>query len=80
MHELFLTREIADIVCRAANGQRVFRVSLEIGELCCASPEAIAFCFDAVVQGTVAEGARLDIRRTGGDDCKVTTLEVEEAA
>jgi len=80
MHELSLTREIADIVCRAANGQRVHRVSLDIGEQCCASPDAIAFCFDVVVQGTVAEGARLEIRRTSGDDCRVTMLEVEEAA
>lgn len=80
MHELSLTREIADIVCRAAQGQRVHCVSLEIGELCCASPEAITFCFDVVVRGTVADGARLEIRRTDGDDCRVATIEVEETA
>ena len=43
-------------------------------------PEAIEFCFDAVAQGTLAEGARLDIRRTDGEELNVTTMEIEEAA
>ena len=80
MHELALTREIVAIVCNAANGRQVNTVNLEIGRLTCVSPDALEFCLDAVAQGTPAQGARLQIRRTDGDELNVTTLEIEEAA
>lgn len=79
MHELSVTREIVAIACNAASGQRVHVISVQVGELSCVSPDALAFCFDVVAQGTLAEGARLDIRRTDGDELHVVTLEVEEA-
>jgi hydrogenase nickel incorporation protein HypA/HybF len=79
MHELSLTREIVFIACNAASGQRVHMISVEVGKLSCVSPDALAFCFDVVAQGTLAEGARLNIRRTNGDELHVVTLEVEEA-
>jgi hydrogenase nickel incorporation protein HypA/HybF len=79
MHELSVTREIVSIACNAASGKRVHVVSVEVGSLSCVSPEALAFCFDVLAQGTLAEGARLDIRRTDGDELHVVTLEVEEA-
>ncbi len=79
MHELSLTRDIVGIVCQAAGNRRVLQVTLEIGELAAIAPEAIEFCFEAVVQGTLAEGARLNIRRTEGDTLTVTTMEIEEA-
>jgi hydrogenase nickel incorporation protein HypA/HybF len=80
MHELALTHEIVDIICQAAAGRRVHAVMLEIGELSCATPEAIEFCFQVVAQGTCAAGARLDICRTAGDDMMVRRMEIEEAA
>jgi hydrogenase nickel incorporation protein HypA/HybF len=79
MHEVSLTREIVSIACNAASGQRVHMISVEVGKLSCVSPDALAFCFDVVAQGTLAEGARLNIRRTNGDELHVVTLEVEEA-
>lgn len=80
MHELALTREIVDIVCKAANDRRVHKVTLEIGRLSCVMPEAIEFCFAAVAQGTLAEGARLEIRRADGEELNVTTMEIEETS
>lgn len=80
MHELALTREIVAIVCGAADNRRVHKVTLEIGRLSGVMPEAIEFCFEAVAQGTLAEGARLDIQRTDGEQLNVTTMEIEEAA
>lgn len=62
MHELGIARNIVAIVCEAARGRRVSRVTLEIGKLSGVVPEAIVFCFDAVTQGTELEGAVLDIR------------------
>lgn len=78
MHELAITCEIVAIVCKAAQDQRVHKVTLEIGKLSCVMPEAIEFCFEVVAQGTLAQGARLDIHRTDGDELKVTTMEIEE--
>jgi hydrogenase nickel incorporation protein HypA/HybF len=80
MHELSLTREIVAIICAAAHERRVHKVTLEIGRLSCLAPEAIEFCFAAVAQGTLAEGALLDIRCTAGEELIVTTMEIEEAA
>jgi hydrogenase nickel incorporation protein HypA/HybF len=46
--------------------RRVKTVWLEIGALSGVEPEAIAFCFDAVARGSVAEGARLEIAPVAG--------------
>ena len=40
---------------------RVHRVSVAVGALCNVEVEALAFCFDIVMQGTMADGAVLDI-------------------
>lgn len=80
MHELALTQEIVSIACNAASGQRVHVVRLEVGKLSCVAPEALQFCFEVVARGTLADGARLEIRRTDGDEFHIVTLEIEEAA
>jgi hydrogenase nickel incorporation protein HypA/HybF len=64
MHELALCQSILSIVEGEARARRVGRVTavrLEIGAFSCASPDAIAFCFDAVVRGSIADGARLEL-------------------
>jgi hydrogenase nickel incorporation protein HypA/HybF len=66
MHELGISRNIVAIVSEAAKGRRVLRVTLEIGKLSGVMSDAIAFCFDAVAKGTVAEGATLEIREIDG--------------
>jgi hydrogenase nickel incorporation protein HypA/HybF len=70
MHELTLTESVLDIVAEEAgrrNVEHVRAVVLEIGALSCAEPEAIRFCFDVQSRGTLAEGARLEIRRAPGE-------------
>jgi hydrogenase nickel incorporation protein HypA/HybF len=66
MHELSITRNIVAIVSDYARGRRVRRVTLEVGKLSGMTTGAIAFCFDVVAQGTVLEGACLDIREVEG--------------
>lgn len=61
MHELGITRNIVAIVAEHANGAKVQRVSLEIGKLSAIMPDAVRFCFDVCCQGTVLEGAKLEI-------------------
>jgi hydrogenase nickel incorporation protein HypA/HybF len=66
MHELGITRNIVAIVADAAKGRPVRRVTLEIGRLSGVMAEAIAFCFEAVAEGTPLQGVRLEIREIEG--------------
>jgi hydrogenase nickel incorporation protein HypA/HybF len=73
MHELAITRNIVAIVSEAAGDHRVRCVTLDVGRLSGVMPDAIAFCFEAAAEGTVLEGARLEIRLIDGrgqcEDC-----------
>jgi hydrogenase nickel incorporation protein HypA/HybF len=61
MHELGITQNIIAIVSENAQNKKVKRVSLEIGKLSAIMPDAIKFCFDICAQGTIVEGALLEI-------------------
>ena len=65
MHEMSLAEGVLQIVEDAAQGPqgfaRVKTVFLEIGQLSSVEAEAMAFCFEAVSKGTVADGAKLEI-------------------
>ena len=61
MHELGITQQIVEIVCRRAEGRRVTRVVLEIGKLTVVLPDAVRFCFDLCCEETEAAGAELEI-------------------
>lgn len=79
MHEMSLTEGVLRILedqAKVQNYARVRTVWLELGQLSHADPQAMAFCFDAVMRGTLADGARLEIVRTPGEawclDCAET--------
>ncbi len=66
MHELGIAQEIIAIVAEHAGEARVTRVVLEIGRHALILPDSIRFCFDLCSEGTVAQGARLEIREVPG--------------
>ena len=66
MHELGITQEIVALVEEHARGRKVARVVLEIGRLSAVLPDAVRFCFDLCVEGTVADSAELEIIETPG--------------
>lgn len=69
MHEMSLTEGILQIIEEASYEQgfkRVRTVVLEIGQLAAVETEAMRFCFDAVVQGSIAESATLEIIEVPG--------------
>ncbi|MEX0745235.1 MAG: hydrogenase maturation nickel metallochaperone HypA [Phycisphaeraceae bacterium] len=66
MHELAITQEVVTMVCASARGVRVRGVRLEIGKLSCVLPDAVRFCFELCAEGTLAEGAKLEIIETPG--------------
>lgn len=61
MHELSIAGSVVEICAQQAQGARVRRVTLEIGQLSAVMPEAIRFCFDVCAKDSVVEGATLDI-------------------
>lgn len=81
MHELAITQNIVAIATQHANGAKVRRLTLEIGQLTAIMPDAIQFCFEVCAQGTPLEGARLEIlERSGIGQCQACgqTLELEQ--
>jgi hydrogenase nickel incorporation protein HypA/HybF len=62
MHELSITCSIVELVAEAANGRKVHRVTVEIGELSGVMTESIAFWFPEVARGTDLEKATLEVR------------------
>ena len=69
MHEIALAEGVLRIVQDAARANaaiRVHTVWIELGALAHVEPDALAFCFDAVTRGSIAEGAKLEIARTAG--------------
>jgi hydrogenase nickel incorporation protein HypA/HybF len=71
MHEMALTQSLVEAVCEHAAGRRVHSVKLEVGALCAVVPDAMTFCFELATEGTVADGARLDVDiRPGTARCR----------
>jgi hydrogenase nickel incorporation protein HypA/HybF len=65
MHEISIAGAIIDAVLDAAkknNAKKVNEVFLEIGELTALNPEQLKFIFETITHGTVADGARFDIK------------------
>jgi hydrogenase nickel incorporation protein HypA/HybF len=69
VHELSLAEGIRELIEEAAQREGFSRVSgvwLEIGRLSAVETEAMRFCFDAAMHGSVAAGARLEIVEVPG--------------
>lgn len=62
MHELGVALELVDAIAARAKGSRVQRVVLEVGALSSVLPDALSFCFELATEGTVVEGAALELR------------------
>ncbi|MEN6586235.1 MAG: hydrogenase maturation nickel metallochaperone HypA [Sulfuricella sp.] len=70
MHEMSLAESMLQIIEDSARSNQFARVKIvwvEVGQLAGVEPEALRFCFDAVTQNSVAEGAQLEIIETAGE-------------
>ena len=64
MHEMSLCEGIRGVIedqARAHNVTRITKVRVEIGRFAGVEKKALAFAFDVVMRGSVAEGATLDM-------------------
>ncbi len=70
MHEMSLAEDLLALVEQAANAQgfrRVREINLEIGALAGVETEALAFCLESVLKGSLAEGARVNFTAVPGE-------------
>lgn len=64
MHEMSIAEGILDIALdtmRQNNGIIIHSVQLDLGLMSGVEPDALLFCWYAVVKGTAAEGSKIDI-------------------
>jgi hydrogenase nickel incorporation protein HypA/HybF len=61
MHELSIAQAILDAAARHAAGRRVVTVEVKVGHLRQVVPDSLQFAFGLVTQGTVLDGAALEI-------------------
>jgi len=66
MHELAITQSIVDACCERAGDARVTRVFVEVGRLSGVSVEALRFCYDVCIAGTLLDGSQLAIVEIAG--------------
>lgn len=62
MHELSIAHSLVEQASEAAaraGAERVLEVRLRVGALAGIEPEALLFCYDLSVRGTLLEGSRL---------------------
>ncbi len=65
MHEVSIAGAIIDSVLDAArvnDAKKVEEIFIEIGELTALNPGQLKFIFETITAGTIAQGARYDIR------------------
>jgi len=64
MHEFGIAQNIFNAVFREVkkrNISKVISIELEVGRLTAIVPSALEFCFETISQGTLLEGAKLNI-------------------
>lgn len=66
MHEYPITEQIVKIAeknCKEAGASRVISVNLVVGDYSGLVPESIHMYFDLIAEGTVCEGAEINMKR-----------------
>ena len=61
MHEYAVAQRVAETAAAYANGARVAKISLVIGESAGIAGESIRMLFDAITEGGPCEGAEIEI-------------------
>jgi hydrogenase nickel incorporation protein HypA/HybF len=70
MHELAVTQSILDISLRhaqKADAKRITAINLVIGRFSSIVDDSVQFYWDAIAEGTIAQGATLHFQRIPGE-------------
>jgi hydrogenase nickel incorporation protein HypA/HybF len=80
MHELAIADAVLEIASRHADGRRVVAVDVQVGHLRQVVPDALAFAFGLVAEGTCAEGAELRLEEVPAvTRCRACGAETRQA-
>ncbi len=66
MHEMAIAEGILDITldyARRNDAKRIMKVVLLVGDMAGVENESLTFCWSALIKGTIAEGAKLVVKR-----------------
>jgi len=80
MHELSIALNIVEIAeeqLARYGGERILAVHIQVGPLAGVAKEALMFSFGLACEGTAAEGARLVIADSEGQDLEFVRMEIE---
>jgi len=67
MHEIWLSKQILQLITKTAKDRKLKKVNkviIEIGQLVAVDKLSLTFGFDLVAKGTIAENALLEIKDT----------------
>jgi len=78
MHELSLANEILSLALKEARDRKVTSIKIALAEDGHTTAESLSEAFGLASQGTLAEGARLDIQKSNDLETRMVELEVEE--
>jgi hydrogenase nickel incorporation protein HypA/HybF len=79
MHEFKLVADVLKNVLAAAQKNQAKKVSvvrLQVGEHCHAAPDNVEFLFKQAARGSIAEGAKLEIKTIPGEDLILDSIQV----
>jgi len=78
MHELSIAEELLQIITKKASQVgigKIEQINLKIGEFSGILPDALVFAFEMLSKGTITDGARIEIERSGGYELQVLSFE-----
>jgi hydrogenase nickel incorporation protein HypA/HybF len=76
LHELSIADSVVRIAGRQADGRQVTRVQMKVGYLRQVVPSSLAFGFELLAEGTLVEGAELEIEQVPAEGrCRGCGLE-----
>ena len=81
MHELSITKYVVDNVTARAkelNVSKVCKVKLKVGRYYDYVPEIIQMYFEALAEGTIAEGAVIICEEIPGKEFYIENMEIED--
>ncbi len=79
MHELSIAETLVEMLAAEAarhRAEKILSVRIRLGRLSGIVSDALSFSFDVAAQGTIAEGARLQIDDAPGRDMEVVAMEI----
>jgi hydrogenase nickel incorporation protein HypA/HybF len=78
MHEIGVAKEILKLGLEKAQGRKIKKLKVELGDDGHTTPQSLTDAFAMVAAGTIAEGAVLAITRTKDLESRLLELEVEK--